>query len=315
VLRLFVASIMTLLLASAVPRGALAQTAESAHANPPSYEQAIRQAVDEYSLGHWTEARVFFARAHAIHPNARTLRGLGLSCYESRHYVEALGYLEPALRSQVQPLTAAMRSDLARVVAQAHASVGRLSLAAQPSDARVELDGQLVQVRAGQPLWLDPGEHELQLSAAGFAPLTRSIQAAAGDDIRLQLELEPGALPELNAQLAPAADAPAAVSGAGQAASLVVSAGALLVVVGGVLVGVAAADRASVQHPGERATWNDVQSAYHRGRTFFPLGFTLAGVGVAGIAAGLTWKFWPASREREVTLRVSPLALQLAGRL
>src|SRR5437763_10868 len=74
-------------LACSQPQPVAAQSAAAQASAEQNYDELIRQAVTEFSLGHWTEAKVFFARAHARNPNARTLRGLGLSCYEARSYV------------------------------------------------------------------------------------------------------------------------------------------------------------------------------------------------------------------------------------
>jgi tetratricopeptide (TPR) repeat protein len=105
-----------------------------------NYEDTIRHAVEEYSLGHWTEARFFFARAHALNPNARTLRGLGLTCYESRNYVEAIGYFKQALLSTEQPLTDKMRADLTQLLSQSEQFVTRVIVTLDPSTAELEVD-------------------------------------------------------------------------------------------------------------------------------------------------------------------------------
>src|SRR5688572_7254192 len=55
----------------------------------PDYKRAVEEALKEYGLGHFEEARSLFRRAHGIYPNARTLRGLGMVEFELRHYVRA----------------------------------------------------------------------------------------------------------------------------------------------------------------------------------------------------------------------------------
>ena len=42
------------------------------------YKQLIQQALGEFRRQNWPEARVLFRRAHALSPNARTLRGMGV---------------------------------------------------------------------------------------------------------------------------------------------------------------------------------------------------------------------------------------------
>ncbi len=65
--------------------------AATAHAadyerDPEGYRAAIDAAVQEYELNHFEESREQFARAHALNPNARTLRGLGVADFELRRW-------------------------------------------------------------------------------------------------------------------------------------------------------------------------------------------------------------------------------------
>jgi hypothetical protein len=93
-------------------------------------------------------------------------------------------------------------------------------------------------------------------------------------------------------------------------------AGGAALVAGAVLVGIAAADKNAVEHAKEGATWPELEPRYNRGRTFFPVGFALMGVGLAGVAAGLTWKLWPSEQERapSARLQLSPSGIELSGK-
>src|SRR5690349_15250674 len=75
---------------------------ESAPAYPAEYERAIDSGIAEFQQGNYVEAREQFARAHALVPNARTLRSLGMVEFELRNYVDAVTYLEGALGSSVK---------------------------------------------------------------------------------------------------------------------------------------------------------------------------------------------------------------------
>jgi hypothetical protein len=328
-----------LMFAAAIWSIADVAAAQLGHDAPPGYEALIREAVDEYDLGHWTEAKVFFTRAHALYPNARTERGLGLSCYELRKYVQSIGYLEAARRDPVQPLTAAMQNDLVRLIAQARQFISRAYVVLEPAQARLDIDG----VAAGQSddgSWLlDPGEHELQVSAAGFLTLRRSVRAGGGSDLHVRMVLEPNAvagarepakviaasdrstaaargLPIANdtslraGDPAAAHDPPAAQSGNDMAPWLVVGASAAFVVAGGIFVGVAAHDKARVEHPRKPSDWPALESTYEQGRAFFPLGFALGAAGLAGVASGLAWRYWPHDAEA-VQVSVTPLGAAL----
>jgi tetratricopeptide (TPR) repeat protein len=277
-----------------------------------SYEDAIRHAVEEYSLAHWTEARFFFARAHTLSPNARTLRGLGMTCYESRNYVEAIGFFKQALASAEQPLTGKMRTDITQLLQQSERVVTRVVVALEPANADLEVDHTPHERAADGVLLLDPGEHALSASAAGHIPEQHKLNAQGGE-LRVELRLRPreAATPMLSAR-----PVQRQRSGSSDLAPyIVIGAGAAALVAGGVLVGIAAADKHAVEHAEEGATWPELEPRYHRGRTFFPVGFALMGVGLAGVAAGLTWKLWPSAHERapSAQLRVLPLGMALSG--
>lgn len=293
-----------------------AEPAAAAESGATSYEEAIRHAVEEYSLGHWTEARFFFERAHAQNPNARTLRGLGLTCYESRNYVDAIAYFKGALANAEQPLTESMRKDIRQLLQQSEQFVTRVTIELEPANAQLEIDHAVRELGKHGAVLLDPGEHDLTVWAEGFVREERVVKAKGGEQ-RIQLRLRPidvqPAVAARDAAAAPAA--PARSGGSDLAPYIVIGASGAALAVGAVLVGIAASDKYAVEHAQDGATWSELEPRYNRGRTFFPVGFALMGVGLAGVAAGLTWKLWPAEHERApyAGLRVSGSALELAG--
>lgn len=299
------------------------------------YEEMMRHADEQHSLGHFPEARAFFSRAHALNPNARTLRGMGLSCYESRNYVKAIDYLRQALDSTEQPLTATMRTEIEQRVRQAEQLVTYVEITVEPTSARLELDhveqsfGHVEQSPDhiaqslegdGVVLLLDPGVHELSASAEGYATERRIIGAEGGRmhvDLRLRKAL--AAQSEIAAQPLAAPPARAAKhaadeTGGSTASSIVIASGVAALVAGGVLVGMAASDKYAVEHAAPGTPWSELEPRYDRGLTFFPVGFALMGVGFAGAVVGLTWKLWPdQERDPRAQLRVSPTDVALSG--
>jgi hypothetical protein len=153
------------------------------------YEELTKKGILEYELGHWAEAKAHFARAHALYPNARTLRALGLISFEMRSYVEALDWLERALASHEKPLTEEMRNQVSNLADDARSFVARIWLVLEPADADVFVDGQRAKLRDQNVLLVDPGEHELRVEAAGHLPEVRPIRAAAGQSSELKLAL------------------------------------------------------------------------------------------------------------------------------
>jgi len=160
--------------ASFVLRSAHAQEPAEA-AEPSAYRGVVREALAEYTAKNFPEARALFAEAHRLYPNARTLRGLGMTAFELRSYRESIAYLGEALASTVKPLDGKLRAETERLLARAERFVGKLNLAVNPPSAEVLLDGNPIQNSEGTPLLLEVGEHTLEFRAEGYAPETRSL--------------------------------------------------------------------------------------------------------------------------------------------
>jgi hypothetical protein len=302
-------------------------SAEDAPVSPAaSYDATIKRALQEFNLEHYSEAKVLFLQANALKPNARALRGLGLTCYESRQYVDAIGYFEQALGHPQQPLTPVMRQDMESLLAQTRQFVSRAEIAVEPRDAEISVDGAPAARRdAEAELLLDPGTHELVVSASGFEPEARRVTAEGGNTIRARVVLKPLSLPpvvaanidtvaapDLTPRAAPAATQPDALG-----PYIVMGASGVVAVAGGVLLAVAATNKHRVEHPEKNPVWSDYESQYDSGKLLFPLGAVMLGAGLAGVAAGLTWRFWPTRSESAtpVTWLIQPGFVSVSGRM
>jgi hypothetical protein len=102
---------------------------------PLEYESEIGQALGEHAQGNYEQAREHFLRAHAVYPNARTLRGLGKVEFELRDYRRATEYLEAALSSPVRPLPPDLRDEVQRLLTRARAEAERAPVALNSSHA------------------------------------------------------------------------------------------------------------------------------------------------------------------------------------
>jgi hypothetical protein len=161
-----------------------------ADAVPQGYETVIREAVQEFDASHWEEARALFKRAHAQRPSARTWRGLGITAFELRQYVEAIRELASALDDPRKPLTEAQRRDVEGLLARARGFVGVLRLHVQPATARVLLDGEPFPTESGEAP-LNPGAHTLDVQAEGYVARASQINVEAGAQEELEISLVP----------------------------------------------------------------------------------------------------------------------------
>jgi tetratricopeptide (TPR) repeat protein len=183
-------------------------------ASDAAYRDLVDQALGEFKRKNWPEARSLFAQAHAINPNARTLRGLGVVSFEMREYVSAIVYLEQAIEEARQALTDTQRGECQGLLTRARTYVGGFTPILSPADATLVVDGAPPVRDAGGSLLLAFGEHVLSLSAPGYQTSTRRLQVQGGERTELHMELAPEAPPVVVAAPAPPAAAPDTAAGA-----------------------------------------------------------------------------------------------------
>ena len=173
-------------------------TASGAHAQQPQpapespeYRRTIDDAVEEFRAGHWEEARALFGRAHEIEPSARTLRGLGMTAFELRMYVQSMRELDAALRETRKPLEGGMRAAAEALIVKARAFVARVQIVPNPKEAALVLDGRAPALEPDGRVSLDAGLHVVSATADGYKPSSLRFAVEGGRDQVLQLPLEP----------------------------------------------------------------------------------------------------------------------------
>jgi hypothetical protein len=150
------------------------------------YDALIREALAEFNASDFAEARALFERAHALSPSARTLRGLGITAFELKRYVQALNELEAALTDQRKPLTDAQRREVEALIVRTQRFVGKVKLELVPQDASVALDGRPI---TGTTLMLDLGAHELSVQATGYREKQLKLVIDGSENTTQRVEL------------------------------------------------------------------------------------------------------------------------------
>jgi tetratricopeptide (TPR) repeat protein len=167
--------------------------AVSAQTETPEYQALIDRAVTEYEAHNFAEARALFTDAHAVNPNARTLRGLGMVAFELKDYPESITRLDAALASRVKPLDGDLRKQTEELLARANAFVARYELDIKPAlaSSRIIVDGVPLEIATGQALTLAVGEHVLEVQAPGYQEEKRALNVTGGEAQRIVIELQP----------------------------------------------------------------------------------------------------------------------------
>ncbi len=153
-----------------------------------AYDEVIKRAVIEFDSGNWEEARVLFRRAHELAPNARTWRGLGITAFELRHYVDAIAELEACLVDPRKPVTEKQRSEVQALLVRAREFVSVYRVTVAPGDAEVLVDGKPATLKDGK-LFLDPGDHSVVVRAAGYEERRADLKVDGGKQDQLSIEL------------------------------------------------------------------------------------------------------------------------------
>lgn len=179
--------------------GALAVSARPAIADElepgdtPAYRELLKEGVAEYDARHYEEARALFARAHALNPNARTLRGLGMACFELRDYVGAIRHLRGSLRETRKPLTVEQRVHVSGLIERALTYVGTFEITLKPTDAALTIDGQPAQREEGGAILIGFGRHALVATCPRCQSDSRTIAVNGGEHVTLAFNLSPAA--------------------------------------------------------------------------------------------------------------------------
>jgi len=136
-----------------------------ASADDSAYRATVDEAVREFGAGRFEEARALFKRAHGLSPNARTLRGLGMTAFELRAYVQAIRELQAALADKRKPLEGELRTKVEALLDKSRKFVGVVRLELEPKSASVLVDGKPAAFEPNGSLLLDAGTHVISATA------------------------------------------------------------------------------------------------------------------------------------------------------
>lgn len=168
-----------------LPTVARAEPYQAGGIFPQGYEKLIDEAIHAYRRRNFLEARAQFARANAMFPNARALRGMAMVEYELHNFVDCVLLLRRALESGERPLRGQLRQDTFELLARASAFVAELSIRANAPLTAVLVDGQQVELADGRTLVLRPGEHALEFLADARPAQQERLQLRSGERRRI----------------------------------------------------------------------------------------------------------------------------------
>lgn len=308
------------LLVVAAPQLVVAQAPDPASLTEEEREELGRlftRARTAYEAGNYLESIAFLEQAHEIFPDPAILYRIG-DAYESagsladavRYYERYLGAAPSANdRGIVSRRIADLQRRLEAEAAKAAPQMAVLVLDSNPVGATVEIDGAPTDHTTPARIELEPGKHQLRLTADDHEPVERAFELEPGDSISLVYTLEPLPIEEPE----PRSPVPWVVTMAG-AASLV-SSGALFLVHRAAAARVTAWDeeRDAAHSAGEPVPTRppEYDETLRRSVLSRNAAFVAGGVGAVALTGGVIWL---AARPSEnVSLRLGPLSVGIAA--
>ncbi|MGK3996175.1 PEGA domain-containing protein [Sorangium sp. So ce1024] len=151
------------------------------------YEEG-RQAA---AAGRWAHAHASFYAAWSIKPHYQIASNLGVTCLMLGRNREAAEYLTRYLR-EAPASKVKERQSAEASLKEALAKVASVTVQVTPAGAEVTVDGAVMGTAPlADPVFLDPGKHDIGAKLDGYVPATRPIVASAGGKETIALQLEP----------------------------------------------------------------------------------------------------------------------------
>ncbi|MDC0683149.1 PEGA domain-containing protein [Sorangium atrum] len=185
--------------------------------------QLFADGVKAANAGKWAEAHAAFLAAWGLKPHYQIASNLGVACLRVGKPRDAAEYLTRYLREV--PATKVQERQRAEVSLQeARAQVAAVTVEVAPGGAEVTVDGAIVgRAPLADPVFLDPGRHEVGAKLDGYVSQTRPVDAPAGGTETVVIALERPPAPDARGAGAErsASPAPGVSQGGGRTAVLV----------------------------------------------------------------------------------------------
>ncbi|MGE0867898.1 MAG: hypothetical protein AB7P03_05025 [Kofleriaceae bacterium] len=168
-----------------------------AHAQPsgPSDKETAGRLLDEgiarFEAGDHASALARFEAAYQLVPTPKIFLNIAGALEKLGREPEAAETYERYLAETVNlsDIPAENRQFAERALGELRTRLGRVSMVVQPETAALTVDRQPVKLRSSAALYLTPGSHVVVASAAGYRARTIQIEAAAGTEQAVQIEL------------------------------------------------------------------------------------------------------------------------------
>jgi hypothetical protein len=177
----------------------LVQSARGDAAGADEASQRFREGVDAAEAGQDAQAAAAFEAAYRSSPHPRVLFNLGTTYLRLERTRDAVAAFELYLKTAGAEVPAPRRETLEAILARETQRLARVVVDAWPADCRVQMDGaDMSGGLLGPSPWVLPGTHSFEFSKEGFVTERRVLSVAAGESLRISIQLQelPAAPPE-----------------------------------------------------------------------------------------------------------------------
>src|SRR5580704_6222741 len=192
-----------------VALGAIVAT--RADADPP--DSPTKQAAEHFDRGvamygeaDYRAALVEFKKAYEIAPNAAVLYNLGQTYYQLQNYAEALSAFEQYMQQSGE--SPSHEAEVRAAIKTLKARVGKVMVTTNVPGAEITVDDELAgKAPMSAAIDVSIGHRKITVLHNGQNPETRYVDVAAGDLVKLEIDLAAPAGEGGGQPLPPAADA------------------------------------------------------------------------------------------------------------
>jgi hypothetical protein len=174
----------------AAPSASAQSGASSSENGPRSAAAHFRRGVSLYKDGDYGGALVEFRRAYDSSPNFRVLYDIGQSLYQLQRYAEALTAFESYLSQGGSQIASARRASVEADLKTLHSRVGHVAITIDEPGVEVLVDDHSVGTSPlAAPVLVSVGHRKIVASKAGRSPVEKFVDIAAGDMVKVTLEV------------------------------------------------------------------------------------------------------------------------------
>jgi tetratricopeptide (TPR) repeat protein len=149
----------------------------------------FQKGLENYQDGDFRAALIEFERAYALQPAYRLLYNLGQVAYELRDYTGTERYFTKYLEEGKDEIPADRRAEVEQDLARVRARIASVSILTNQAGAKLFVDDREVgRAPLDGPQRLSAGQHRIQGQQTGYAPVTRVVELAGGDDVTVRLD-------------------------------------------------------------------------------------------------------------------------------